>query len=81
MGLDNPVIRMLIGRLQQNPDIMNNQNAREMLNVVLTGDSKRGEEIANNILQSNGVSKEQALSQAQTYFSNMFGGSQGGTSS
>lgn len=50
------------GKLQQ----MGQQNPmkREMINALLTGDRAKGEQLANNILQSYGLSREEALQQA-----------------
>lgn len=64
----NPIEMMLQTLLQQRPDLQNNPTTMEMINIIRTGDSKRGEEIANNICQSYGMTREQALSQAQSMF-------------
>lgn len=71
MPNQNGMLQLLLSRLQQNPNFKNNPEAQEMLNVILTGDSKRGEEIANQILQSNGVSREEGVNMARSYFSQM----------
>ena len=39
-----------------------------MLEVVQSGDSARGEQIANNLLKTYGVSREDALAQAKRFF-------------
>lgn len=54
--------------LNQNPGIKNNQNASEMINCILNNDEKRGVEIANNLLNTYGVSKDDALSMAKKRF-------------
>lgn len=64
----NPIEMMLQTLLQQRPDLQNNPTTMEMINIIRTGDSKRGEEIANNICRSYGMTREQALSQAQSMF-------------
>lgn len=63
-----PIEMMLNSLLQQRPDLQNNQTTMEMINIIRTGDSKRGEEIANNICKSYGMTREQAISQAQSMF-------------
>lgn len=42
--------------------------AQEYMDVIRSRDSKRGEEIANNILKTYGISKEDALKMAQQRF-------------
>lgn len=43
-------------------------NMQEYANVIQSRDNKRGEEIANNILKTYGISKEQAMQIAQQRF-------------
>lgn len=78
MANQNGMLQMLLSKLQQNPNFQNNPQAQEMLNVILTGDSKRGEEIANQILQQNGVSKEEGVNKARSFFSQMVTQQNGG---
>lgn len=54
--------------LSKNPNVANNPIAQNYLSVLQSGDAKRGEEIANNILRTYGMTKEQALSQVKSYF-------------
>lgn len=61
--------KQLINELiSQNPNIKNNANASEMINCVLNNDSKRGEMLANNLLQTYGVSREDAIKMAKQKF-------------
>lgn len=54
--------------LSKNPNVVNNPIAQNYLSVLQSGDAKRGEEIANNILRTYGMTKEQALNQVKSYF-------------
>ena len=63
----NP-LQALISRAAQSPALSSNPNARSMLEVVQSGDASRGEQIANNLLKTYGVSKEDALAQAKRFF-------------
>ena len=63
----NP-LQALIFRAAQSHALSSNPNARSMLEVVQSGDSARGEQIANNLLKTYGVSKEDALAQAKRFF-------------
>ena len=54
--------QMAMKILKENPNIANNPNAQSMINVIQSGDEKKGQEIAENICKSMGVSKEDATS-------------------
>lgn len=54
--------------IQRNPQIANNPNAQNLLNVIQSGDQKRGEEIANNLCETYGISREDALQKAKQFF-------------
>lgn len=56
--------QMAMKILKENPNIANNPNAQSMINVIQSGDEKKGQEIAENICKSMGVSKEDAIRQA-----------------
>lgn len=69
----NPM-QFIMNMVRNNPNIANNPQAQEYLNILESGDSAKGEEIANNLCQTYGVSKDEALKQAQSFFNNpMFG--------
>lgn len=54
--------------MQQNPDMRNNANAMAMVNAVMNNDEKAGIELANNILNRFGMTKEQGLEMARQKF-------------
>lgn len=54
--------------IQNNPQVMNNPMAKEYLQIIQNGDSAKGQEVANNILKTYGLTKEQALGQAAQFF-------------
>lgn len=58
--------------IQNNPNIQNVPWAQEGINAILNNDPKTGEKLANNILNSMGISKDQAMQIAQQQ--NLFGG-------
>lgn len=58
----------ILNMAQTNPNIANNPQAQAMLNVVRSGDSKKGEEIARNLCNTMGVSLEEATKQAANFF-------------
>lgn len=54
--------------LQRNPEMQNNPMAKQMIDVIRSGDSAKGQQIANNLCKSNGVSPQDAIKQAQQFF-------------
>lgn len=54
--------------LSQNPNVANNPNAQEFINVIRSGDSARGEQIAKNLCATYGVSKDDAIKNAKSFF-------------
>ena len=59
---------LLMKMIQNNPAIANNPQAQEWIQVIQSGDSARGEEIANNLLNSMGMTKDQAKQQISQRF-------------
>lgn len=59
---------MALNLLSKNPSISNNPNAQEFINVIRSGDSARGEQIAQNLCNTYGVSKEDAVKNAKSFF-------------
>lgn len=54
--------------LSKNPAIANNPQAQNYINVIKSGDSAKGAEIARNICQSYGVTPEEGVAQAKSFF-------------
>lgn len=61
----NSRLQSAIRMLENDPRMAGNPKAREMLEIIRNGDEKRGEEVANNILATYQVTKEQALARAR----------------
>ena len=63
----NP-INFAMQMIQSNPNIANNPQAQHMIEVIQSGNAEEGQKIANNLLQTYGVSKDDALKQAKGFF-------------
>lgn len=63
----NPM-QIAMNLLSKNPQIANNPQAKEMISVIQSGDSQKGQQIAENLCNSYGVSKEEAIDQAKQFF-------------
>lgn len=71
--------QMVQQMMQQNPNMFrNNPQAQAIADVIMSGDAKRGEEMARNFCQSYNVTPEEGVQQAQQFFKNnarnIFGG-------
>ena len=54
--------------IRNNPQVNQSPFAQAGINAILNNDSKTGEQLANNILSSTGMTKEQALEIAKERF-------------
>lgn len=69
MGPNFQNISQLVMQLMaNNPRLANNPQAQQYLKVIQSGDSVAGQQLANNILQTYGLTKEQAIQQAMQGF-------------
>ena len=66
--------QLLQSAMQRNPNIANNPQAQQYIQVLMSGDAQRGEELARNICNTYGISPEQGLRQAQSFFQSKFQG-------
>lgn len=61
-------IEFALRLIKNNPQFANNPQAQNYIQILESGDPQKGEEVANNLLNSYGISKEEALSQAKSFF-------------
>lgn len=64
----NNMQNFVINMISKNPNVANNPNAKAMLNVIQSGNSAQGQQIADNLCKSMGLSREEALKQARSFF-------------
>lgn len=64
----NDITNFAMTLLSRNPQIANNPTAKNMIDVIQSGDSKKGQEIAQNLCDTYGVRKEDAINQAKQFF-------------
>lgn len=57
--------------MRMNPNIANNSQVQQYIQVLMSGDARKGQELAQNICGSFGVTPEQGVQQCQQYLSNM----------
>lgn len=61
-------MQFLQNAMRQNPNVANNPQAQNYLNILQSGDSQKGQQIAENLLKTYGMTKEQGLSQVRQFF-------------
>lgn len=61
----NRITDMATQMIRNNPNIQQSPFAQAGINAILNNDVKAGEQLANNILQTVGMTKEQALDLAR----------------
>ena len=66
--MNNPMLQTMIDRIKANPNIAGNPQALAYIEVLESGDTKRGKELANNLLETYGMTREDALAQAKQFF-------------
>lgn len=64
--MDMGVISRVLANMA--PAMASNPNARAMIQAVQSGDASTGEKIARNLCQSYGMTPEQAVQQAESFF-------------
>lgn len=66
--MPNNVMGLALDLVQKNPALANNPNAREMIDVIRSGDAAKGQQIAKNLCDTYGVKPDDAISQARSFF-------------
>ena len=54
--------------LMNNPNVANNPQMQAWINAIQNGDNTAGQQIADNICKSYGISREDAIMQAKRFF-------------
>lgn len=72
MGPNMNPLQMILNQIQNSPQIANSPQARELIQILQSGDVARGEQMAMNICNSYGVTKEDGYSQARNFFARQF---------
>ena len=54
--------------LKQNPNVARHPQAQATLQVLPSGDAQKGQQIAQNLCQTYGITPEEAVKQATSFF-------------
>lgn len=58
--------------LRRNPSISQNPRNQDLLQVIQSGDDARGQQIAENLCKTYGVTPQEAVNMATDFFRNQF---------
>lgn len=76
MGMMDMVANMMMQKIKSSPEIQQkiatNPTRKEYLDVLMSGDAQRGEQLANQIMQTYGLSRDTAPQQAVNGLAQMF---------
>lgn len=64
----NNLVQFALTKIAQNPQIANNPRNKELFQIIQNGDAQRGQEVANNLCQTYGMSQSDALEKAKSFF-------------
>lgn len=62
------IMQMAMNLISRNPNIANNPQAQNLIQVIQNGNAEEGQKIAQNLCQTYGVSPEDAIKQAKHFF-------------
>lgn len=61
-------MQFLQNAMRQNPNIANNPQAQNFLQILQNSDSQKGQQVAENLLNTYGMTKEQGMNQVRNFF-------------
>lgn len=65
---NNPLMNWALQMIQNNPNNQNNPNAQKMIQAIQNNDQQTGEQIAQNILDAYGITRDQGVQMAMNFF-------------
>lgn len=69
--MNNPIMglaQMAMNKISSDPNLQKNPQARAFMDIMQRGDVAQGQQMARNLCQSFGVSEQEALQQAKSFF-------------
>lgn len=64
----NNIMNFALNLLRSNPNVANNPQSMEYVNILQSGDVLRGQQVATNLCNTYGISKEEAVNNAKRFF-------------
>lgn len=66
--MNNPLIAWAMSQIQRNPNVANNPQAKEFIDILQHNDQQRGQQMAENLCKTYGKTPEQAIAEAKKFF-------------
>lgn len=66
--MNNHIVQFAVNKLKQKPEVATSPLGQQFINILQTNDVNAGVEMANNLLNSYGLTKEQGIQQARNGF-------------
>lgn len=66
--MNNAIMQFAAKMLQSNPQAANSPMGQQLVQILQTGDVNAGQQLANNICQTYGVSQQEAIQKSRNYF-------------
>lgn len=61
-------MQFLQSQLRNNPNIANNPQAQNYIQILQSGNAQAGQQIAENLLKTYGMTKDQGMNQVRQFF-------------
>lgn len=61
-------MQFLQAQLRNNPNIANNPQAQNYIQILQSGNAQAGQQIAENLLKTYGMTKDQGMNQVRQFF-------------
>lgn len=61
-------MQFLQSQLRNNPNIANNPQAQNYIRILQSGNAQAGQQIAENLLKTYGMTKDQGMNQVRQFF-------------
>lgn len=61
-------MQFLQAQLSNNPNIANNPQAQNYIQILQSGNAQAGQQIAENLLKTYGMTKDQGMNQVRQFF-------------
>lgn len=70
-NMERTLVQLAMMKVQNTPEISNSPMGSEFLQIINSGNAQAGEQMANNILNTLGLNREEAINQAFSGLSRM----------
>lgn len=66
--MENNLLNLAMNLIGRNPNVANSPMNQAYIDTLKSGDNTKGEQLARNLCQTYGISVEEAINRARTFF-------------